>query len=69
MEIWHDGEGTPTGKFENLSSEVLQDCGGVDSGLRAYADIVLCALLEVSVNTAHGELWRTRGSQLSEGLN
>lgn len=69
MEIWHDREGIHTGKFENLGSEVLQDRGGVDSGLRAYADVVLCALLEVSVDTAHGELWRTRGSQLSEGLN
>ena len=58
----NEGVRIHTGKFEDLGGEVLEDRGGVDGGLRAYADVVLRALFEVSVDTAHGELWRACGS-------
>ena len=58
-----------TGKLEDLGGEIFKNRRGINGSFRAYADVVLRALLEVSVDTAHGELWRTRGSQLSEGLN
>ena len=45
-----------TGQLEDLGGEVLEDRGGVDGGLCADADVVLRALLEVPVYTAHGEL-------------
>lgn len=45
-----------TGELEDFGREILEDRGGVDGGLRAYPDVVLRALLEVSVDTADGEL-------------
>ena len=46
-----------TCEFEHLGGEVLEDGGRVHGGLRADAHVVLCALLEVAVDTAYGELW------------
>ena len=50
---------TRTGKLEHLGSEILEDGRCVHSGLRAYPDVVLRSLLEVTVDTANGELWES----------
>ncbi len=43
-------------KFEHLGGEVLQDRRGVDGGLGTDADVVLRAVLEVTVDTTDREL-------------
>jgi hypothetical protein len=45
-----------TSKFQDLSSQILQDGRGIYSGFCADADVVLCALFKISMNTAHREL-------------
>jgi hypothetical protein len=45
-----------TGKLEHLSSQVLHDSGGVDSGSSTDTLVVMNSLLEESVDTTHREL-------------
>ena len=45
-----------TGELENLGGEVLEDGGGIYGGFCTYADVMLCPVFEVSVDTAYGEL-------------
>lgn len=45
-----------TGKFQNFSSEVLQDSRTINGGLRSDPDVILRALLQVSVDTTDREL-------------
>lgn len=45
-----------TGKLEDLGGEVLQDGGGIHGGLGANAGVVLCPLLEITVDTTNREL-------------
>ena len=52
---WSDGK--LTSQFQNLCSEILQDGTGVDSSLCADADVMLCALLQVTVDTPNWELY------------
>lgn len=56
-----DGEKTKqkhkrTGKFQNLSGEVLQNSRTINGGLRSDPHVVLRALLQVSVDTTDREL-------------
>ena len=55
--VWETKVGTRTRKFENLGSEVFEDGRTVYCGLSTDANIMLCTLLEVTVNTADRELW------------
>ena len=52
-----------TCELEDFCSEIFKDRGGVYRGFGAYADVVLRALLEVPVDTAHGELQRARAGK------
>ena len=45
-----------TGKFKDFGGKVFQDSRGIYSGLRTDPYIVLCTLLQVTVNTPYGEL-------------
>ena len=45
-----------TGELEHLSGQVFQNSRGVHCCLGTYADIMLCFLLEVTVDTTNREL-------------
>ena len=45
-----------TSQLKYFCSQVLQDCWGINSCLRTDTDIVLCSLLEVTMDTAYREL-------------
>ena len=44
------------GELENLSGEVLEDCGSVDSGGSANTAVGAHSALQESVDSSHGEL-------------
>ncbi len=59
MPKWvEQSQGRHTGKLQDLGGKVLKDRGGVDGSFCTYADVVLRAPLEVSVNTANRELFK-----------
>jgi hypothetical protein len=52
----HERRTPRTGELQHLRGEVLQDRGRVHRGLGADPHVVLRALLQITVDTAHGEL-------------
>ena len=56
-----------TCELEDFGSEVLQDGGGVHSGLGTNADVMLGALFEVPMDTTDWELGAARSQQLFDG--
>jgi len=51
-------------KLEDFGSEVLQHSGHIHGRLGADTHLVLCVLLQETLDTAAGELWEIRVSAI-----
>jgi hypothetical protein len=45
-----------TSQFEDLGRQILKHCSRINGGAGTNTKVTLCALLEVTVDTANGEL-------------